>query len=190
MNGRELLRLLLAQICVHSAMTGARLAAPLRALQLGQSAAEIGVLLAIPLILRLLTVAPFSAFVGRRGWVRNAIGWTSLASAALVLLLLGQPDHAGRSVPGAGWRAAASAAIASSIAARLTGFETRPANRPLSDGARLRKGTTLKPSWSSTKSSLAPACRPSAVRTSSGMVIWPLLVRVAVGMVDSLRWVR
>ena len=48
----------------------------------------------------------------------------------------------------------------------------------------LRKGTTLKPSWSSTKSSLAPACRPSAVRTSSGMVIWPLLVRVVVGMFD------
>lgn len=62
----------------------------------GASAEEIGVLLAIPLILRLLTVAPFSAFVGRRGWVRNAIGWTSLASAAIVLLLLGEPDHAGR----------------------------------------------------------------------------------------------
>lgn len=64
----------------------------------GASAEEIGVLLAIPLILRLLTVAPFSAFVGRRGWVRNAIGWTALASAAIVLLLLGEPDHAGRIV--------------------------------------------------------------------------------------------
>ena len=32
----------------------------------GASPEEIGVLLAIPLILRLLTVAPFSAFVGRR----------------------------------------------------------------------------------------------------------------------------
>lgn len=64
----------------------------------GASAEEIGVLLAIPLILRLLTVAPFSAFVGRRGWVRNAIAYTSLASAAVVLLLMGQPDHAGRIV--------------------------------------------------------------------------------------------
>ena len=64
----------------------------------GASAEEIGVLLAIPLILRLLTVAPFSAFVGRRGWVRNAIALTSLASAAIVLLLLGEPEHAGRIV--------------------------------------------------------------------------------------------
>jgi PPP family 3-phenylpropionic acid transporter len=64
----------------------------------GASAEEIGVLLAIPLILRLLTVAPFSAFVGRRGWVRNAIAYTSLASAAVVLLLMGEPDHAGRIV--------------------------------------------------------------------------------------------
>ncbi|MBL0916456.1 MAG: MFS transporter [Sphingopyxis sp.] len=64
----------------------------------GASAEEIGVLLAIPLILRLLTVAPFSAFVGRRGWVRNAIAYTSLASAAIVLLLLGEPEHAGRIV--------------------------------------------------------------------------------------------
>lgn len=62
----------------------------------GASPGEIGVLLAIPLILRLLTVAPFSAFVGRRGWVRHAIAYTSLASAAIVLLLLGEPDHAGR----------------------------------------------------------------------------------------------
>ncbi|WP_447756679.1 MFS transporter [Sphingopyxis fribergensis] len=64
----------------------------------GASPEEIGVLLAIPLILRLLTVAPFSAFVGRRGWVRNAIAYTSLASAAIVLLLLGEPEHAGRIV--------------------------------------------------------------------------------------------
>ncbi|WP_422059678.1 MFS transporter [Sphingopyxis sp.] len=62
----------------------------------GASAGEIGVLLAIPMILRILTVAPFSAFVGRRGWVRNAIAYTALASAAIVLLLLGEPDHAGR----------------------------------------------------------------------------------------------
>lgn len=64
----------------------------------GASAEEIGVLLAIPMILRLLTVAPFAAFVGRRGWVRNAIAYTSLSSAAIVLLLLGEPDHAGRIV--------------------------------------------------------------------------------------------
>ncbi len=34
-------------VCVHSAMTGSRLAAPLLALQLGYSAAAVGVLLAL-----------------------------------------------------------------------------------------------------------------------------------------------
>lgn len=62
----------------------------------GASAQEIGVLMAIPLILRLLTVAPFSAWVGRRGRVRDAIALTALGSAAVVLLLPGEPAHAGR----------------------------------------------------------------------------------------------
>lgn len=64
----------------------------------GASPEEIGLLMAIPLILRLLTVAPFSAWVGRRGWVRNAIALTSLGSAMVILTLLGEPEHAGRIV--------------------------------------------------------------------------------------------
>ena len=62
----------------------------------GASPGEIGVLLAIPLVLRLLTVAPFTAWAGRRGRVRDAITVTTLLSAAIILLLLGKPDHAGR----------------------------------------------------------------------------------------------
>lgn len=62
----------------------------------GSSAAEIGVLLAIPLILRLLTVAPFTAWCGKRGRVRDAITVTALLSAALILFLVGKPDHIGR----------------------------------------------------------------------------------------------
>lgn len=62
----------------------------------GATPGEIGLLMAIPLITRLLTVAPFAAWVGRRGMVRNAILVTSLASAALVALLMGEPAYAGR----------------------------------------------------------------------------------------------
>jgi MFS transporter, PPP family, 3-phenylpropionic acid transporter len=62
----------------------------------GATPQEIGVLMAIPLILRLLTVAPFSAWAGRRGFVRDAIAATAFGSAAVVLVLLGQPDHAAR----------------------------------------------------------------------------------------------
>lgn len=69
---------------------------PLWLKTMGASPAEIGVLLAIPLILRLLTVAPFSAWAGRRGRVRDAITVTAVLSAALILLLLIKPDHVGR----------------------------------------------------------------------------------------------
>jgi PPP family 3-phenylpropionic acid transporter len=62
----------------------------------GASPGEIGLLMAIPLILRLVTVAPFSAWAGRTGHVRNAIILTALGSAALITLLLGQPNHVGR----------------------------------------------------------------------------------------------
>jgi PPP family 3-phenylpropionic acid transporter len=62
----------------------------------GVSPGEIGILLSIPLILRLLTVAPFSAWAGHHGRVRDAVMVTALLSAALILLLLGKPDHAAR----------------------------------------------------------------------------------------------
>jgi PPP family 3-phenylpropionic acid transporter len=71
---------------------------PLWLKTMGAAPAEIGVLMAIPLILRLLTVAPFSAWAGRKGRVRDAIMATAILSAALILLLLGQPGHAGRVV--------------------------------------------------------------------------------------------
>lgn len=69
---------------------------PLWLRTMGASAAEIGVLLAIPLILRLLTVAPFSAWAGRRGRVRDATTVTAVLSALLIALLMLDPDHAGR----------------------------------------------------------------------------------------------
>ena len=69
---------------------------PLWLKKMGAEPGEIGVLMAIPLILRLLTVAPFSAWAGKRGRVRDAIVVSALLSAALIALLLGQPGHAGR----------------------------------------------------------------------------------------------
>lgn len=69
---------------------------PLWLKTMGASPGEIGILLAIPLVLRILTVAPFSAWAGKRGLVRNSIVVTAVLSAALILLLLGRPDHAGR----------------------------------------------------------------------------------------------
>lgn len=62
----------------------------------GATPAEIGLLMAIPLVTRILTVAPFASWAGRHGFVRNAIVATALASAGLVALLLGEPGYAWR----------------------------------------------------------------------------------------------
>ena len=67
MTGRELLRLVGAQICVHSAMTGTRLAAPLLALKLGYSAAAVGVLLALYSLAAVLLALPAGRLADRRG---------------------------------------------------------------------------------------------------------------------------
>lgn len=62
----------------------------------GSTPGEIGTLMAIPLILRLLTVAPFAAWCGRRGLVRSAIAATALGAAALAVGLSWTPDYASR----------------------------------------------------------------------------------------------
>lgn len=53
----------------------------------GSSATEIGTLISIPLILRILTVAPFAAWCGRHGRVRNAIALTVLLAAVAIVFL-------------------------------------------------------------------------------------------------------
>lgn len=67
MTGRELLRLMGAQVCVHSAMTGTRLAAPLLALQQGYSAAAVGVLLALYALSPVFLALPAGRLADRRG---------------------------------------------------------------------------------------------------------------------------
>jgi MFS family permease len=67
MTGRQMLRLVLAQVCVHSAMTGSRLAAPLLALQLGYSAAEVGVLLALFALSPICLALPAGRLADRHG---------------------------------------------------------------------------------------------------------------------------
>ena len=67
MTGRELLRLMAAQVCVHSAMTGTRLAAPLLALKLGYSAAAVGVLLALYALSAVFLALPAGRLADRRG---------------------------------------------------------------------------------------------------------------------------
>jgi len=62
-----LLRLILAQVCLHAAMTGTRLAAPLLALQQGYSAAAVGVLLALFALTQVFLALPAGRFADRHG---------------------------------------------------------------------------------------------------------------------------
>ena len=63
----ELLRLILAQVCLHAAMTGTRLAAPLLALQQGYSAAAVGVLLSLVAVTQVVLALPAGRFADRHG---------------------------------------------------------------------------------------------------------------------------
>ncbi len=63
----ELLRLILAQVCLHAAMTGTRLAAPLLALQQGYSPAAVGVLLALFALTQVFLALPAGRFADRHG---------------------------------------------------------------------------------------------------------------------------
>lgn len=66
----ELLRLILAQICLHAAMTGTRLAAPLLALQQGYSAAAVGVLLSLFALTQVFLALPAGRYADRHGLKR------------------------------------------------------------------------------------------------------------------------
>lgn len=84
MKSRELVRLVTAQVCVHSAMTGARLAAPLLALQLGYSAAQVGVLLALFALSPEVLALPAGRLADRHGLrvpLRLAVGAAMLGTA-------------------------------------------------------------------------------------------------------------
>ncbi len=63
----ELLRLIFAQVCLHAAMTGTRLAAPLLALQQGYSAAAVGVMLSLFALTQVFLALPAGRFADRHG---------------------------------------------------------------------------------------------------------------------------
>jgi MFS family permease len=66
----ELLRLILAQVCLHAAMTGTRLAAPLLALREGYSAAAVGVMLALFAVTQVFLALPAGRYADRHGLKR------------------------------------------------------------------------------------------------------------------------
>lgn len=85
----ELLRLILASVCLHAAMTGTRLAAPLLALHQGHSAAAVGVLLALFALTQVFLALPAGRFADRRGLKRPvAIAVGAAMSGAMLAAAL------------------------------------------------------------------------------------------------------
>ena len=68
-----LLRLILAQVCVHGSMTGMRMATPLLALKEGYSAAAVGMLLALFALTQVFLSLPAGRYADRHGLKRPLI---------------------------------------------------------------------------------------------------------------------
>ena len=64
---KELARLVSAQVCLHSCMTGLRMAAPLMLLRAGESEAAIGVLLSLFALSQVFLALPAGQIAERYG---------------------------------------------------------------------------------------------------------------------------
>lgn len=78
---RLLLRLVAAQVCLHACMTGFRMAAPLMALRQGQSAASVGVLIALFALSQVFLSLPAGRYVDRHG-LHRPMGWAVAVAVA------------------------------------------------------------------------------------------------------------
>ncbi len=74
-----LVRLVLGQVCVHAAMTGMRMAAPLLALSQGHSALSVGLLLALFSLTQVFLAIPAGRFADRHG-LKRPVGWSVVAA--------------------------------------------------------------------------------------------------------------
>ena len=73
MTGKQLTRLIAAQICLHACMAGMRMAAPLLALREGYSPAAVGVLLALFALTQVFLALPAGRYTDRHGLRRPVV---------------------------------------------------------------------------------------------------------------------
>jgi MFS family permease len=85
---QAVLRLVATQVCLHAAMAGFRMAAPLLALQAGYSAAAVGVLLALFALSQVFLALPAGRFSDRHGLHRPLRWAVATASCALGLAVV------------------------------------------------------------------------------------------------------
>ena len=80
MTGKELTKLIAAQICLHACMAGMRMAAPLLALREGYSPAAVGVLLALFALTQVFLALPAGRFTDKHG-LRKPVQLSVLAAS-------------------------------------------------------------------------------------------------------------
>lgn len=80
MTGKELSKLIVAQICLHACMAGMRMAAPLLALREGYSPAAVGVLLALFALTQVFLALPAGRFTDKYG-LRKPVQLSVLAAS-------------------------------------------------------------------------------------------------------------
>jgi len=86
--GRELLRLICAQVCLHGSMAGLRMAAPLLALKQGYSTFSVGLLLALFSLTQVFLALPAGRYADRHGLkrpIRLGVAAASLGATLAVL---------------------------------------------------------------------------------------------------------
>lgn len=81
----ELIRLICGFICVHACMAGVRMTSPLLALELGYSAAAVGVMLALFALTQVFLSIPAGRFVDRHG-LKRPVGMAVAAACCGTLL--------------------------------------------------------------------------------------------------------
>ena len=86
-----LFRLISGHICLHSAMAGMRMAAPLFALREGYSALSVGVLLALFSLAQVFLAIPAGRFADRHG-LRRPIGWAVVIASAGAVVSVAFPS--------------------------------------------------------------------------------------------------
>jgi MFS family permease len=80
LTGKELSKLIAAQICLHACMAGMRMAAPLLALREGYSPAAVGVLLALFALTQVFLALPAGRFTDKHG-LRKPVQLSVLAAS-------------------------------------------------------------------------------------------------------------
>jgi predicted MFS family arabinose efflux permease len=90
---RPLLRLIIGHVCLHGAMAGMRMAAPLWALKEGFSAAAVGVLLALFALMQVFLALPAGRYADANG-LKKPVGFAIIMASSGALLATAFPHFA------------------------------------------------------------------------------------------------